>query len=439
MSRVGETERTLPGQVLGSIPPLSEETPFATMMSAFDEAAEALEIEPDIYAVLRKPDREVQVAVPVRRDNGRVEVFDGFRVQHNMGLGPFIGPLQISPDLRLDELRAVAAWMTWKCALLAIPFGGAAGGIRLPREEFSQGELERAVRRYVSALVGMVGADRDVFTPQRSSDEKLMGWVMDTMSSHQRHTSNAVVTGKPQVMAGSHHSSDAIAQGLAVIIKLALAHHGGSNGSGGPRVIVQGAGTVGGRLARLMHAGGYRVIGLSDVHGGYLDEAGLDVPALLEWSAKNGSLKEAQGRFKRVTNAELLLEPCDVLVPCAVANVITAHNAAGVRARLVVEGAHAPVGPRADRILHERGIPVVPDILANAGGIVVGYFEWVQNREGFAWLDDEVLQRLQRFMTEAWEAVARVQQERGVRLRTAANMLAVSRVAQAHKLRGLYA
>ncbi len=438
MSRVGETERSGTGQVLGSIPPLSEETPFATMMSAFDEAAEALKIEPDIYAVLRKPDREVQVSVPVRRDNGRVEVLDGYRVQHNMGLGPFIGPLQFAPDLRLDELRAVAAWMTWKCALLAIPFGGAAGGIRLSREEFSPGEFERAVRRYVSALIGVVGAERDVITPQRSTDEQVMGWVMDTMSNHQRHTSNATVTGKPQVMAGSHHSSDAIAQGLLAVITLALAHHGLASGSGA-RVIVQGAGTVGGRLARLLHAAGHRVVGLSDVHGGYVDESGLDVPALLEWSAKSGSLLDAPGRIKRVTNAELLLEPCDVLVPCAVANVITAHNAGGVRARLVVEGAHAPVGPRADRILHERGVPVVPDILANAGGIVVGYFEWVQNREGFSWLDEEVLQRLQRFMTEAWEAVVHVQQERGVRLRTAANMLAVSRVAQAHKLRGLYA
>ena len=438
MSPAGDSQAPAVGQVLGSIPPLSEETPFATMMSAFDEAAEALAIEPDIYAVLRKPDREVQVSVPVRRDSGRVEVLDGYRVQHNMGLGPFIGPLQIAPDLTLDELRAVAAWMTWKCALLAIPFGGAAGGIRLPRADFTQGELERAVRRYVSALIGVVGAERDVFTPHRASDEQLMGWIMDTMSNHQRHTSNATVTGKPQVMAGSHHSSDAIAQGLHAILTLALAHHGLAAGSGA-RVIVQGAGTVGGRLARLLHTAGHRVIGLSDIHGGYLDPNGLDVPALLEYSDRAGSLLGAPGRHAKVTNAELLLEPCDVLVPCAVANVITYHNVEQVKARLIVEGAHAPVGPRADRTLHERGIPVVPDILANAGGIVVGYFEWVQNREGFAWLDEEVLRRLRRFMTEAWEAVVHVQEERGVRLRTAANMLAVSRVAQAHKLRGLYA
>lgn len=438
MSAVGENAGPRATAVLGSIPPLSEETPFATMMSAFDEAAEALAVEPDIYAVLRKPDREVQVSVPVRRDNGRVEVLDGYRVQHNMGLGPFIGPLQVDPDLGLDELRAVAAWMTWKCALLAIPFGGAAGGIRLPRAEFSQGELERAVRRYVSALIGLVGAERDVFTPHRASDEQLMGWIMDTMSNHQRHTSNATVTGKPHVMAGSHHSSDAIAQGLLAIITLALGHYGLASGAGS-RVVVQGAGTVGGRLARLLHTAGHRVIGLSDVHGGYLNEKGLDVPALLEWSVKSGSLRDAPGQHERVSNAELLLQPCDLLVPCAVANVLTASNAPSIKARLVVEGAHAPVGPRADRILHERGIPVVPDILANAGGIVVGYFEWVQNREGFSWLDVDVLRRLRRFMTEAWEAVLHVQEERGVRLRTAANMLAVSRVAQAHKLRGLYA
>jgi len=431
--------RRVAEELLASTPHLSEETPFATMMSAFDEAAEKLAVEPDIYAVLRKPDREVQVAVPVRLDNGRVEVLDGYRVQHNMGLGPFIGPLQIAPDLKLDELRALAAWMTWKCALLAIPFGGAAGGIRMPRAQRSQGELERAVRRYVSALLDVVGPERDVFTPHRASDEQVMGWVMDTVSAHQRHTTNGVVTGKPEVMAGSRHSPDAVAQGLSVILSLALAHHGLEGLEGGARIIVQGAGAVGGQLARLLHAAGQRVIGLSDVHGGFVAEDGLDVPALLAWRAQHGSLRDVPGRLRRLSNAELLIEPCDVLVPCAVANVITTRNAEDVRARLVVEGAHGPVRARADRILHERGIPVVPDILANAGGIVVGYFEWVQNRQGFTWQDEAVLRRLRRFMTEAWEAVVRLQDERRVRLRTAANMLAVSRVAAAHKLRGIYA
>ena len=426
-------------ELLPLTPPLADETPFATMMSVFDEAAEKLSVEADIYAVLRKPDREVQVSVPVRLDDGRLAVFDGYRVQHNIGLGPFVGPLRLDPDLKLDELRALAAWMTWKCALLAIPFGGAAGGIRIDRERRSPGELERAVRRYSCNLLDLVGPDRDVFTADKARDEQLMGWVMDTVSAHHRHTTNAVVTNKPLVMAGSRHSQDAVAQGLAVTLSLALGHHGLGDLEGGARVIVQGAGSVGGHLAGLLHAAGHCVIGLSDLHGGFLAEDGLDVPALLEWRRQTGSLRDAPGRFRRLSNAELLLEPCDVLLPCAVPNVITTRNAEEVRARVVIEGAHAPVSARADRILHERGIPVVPDILANAGGIVVGYFEWVQNRQGFAWQEEVVLKRLRRFMAEAWQAVVRVQTEHQVRLRTAANMLAVQRVAAAHKLRGVYA
>jgi glutamate dehydrogenase (NAD(P)+) len=329
--------------------------------------------------------------------------------------------------------------MTWKCALLAIPFGGAAGGIRIDREGSSRGELERAVRRYVSGVLDVVGPARDVFTPHKARDEEVMGWVMDTVSAHQRHTTNGVVTGKPRVMCGSLHNDDAVAQGLAVVLSLALARHGLGDLEGGARVIIQGAGSVGGHLARLLHAAGHRVIGLSDVHGGYLADDGLDVPALLAHRDATGSLRDAPGRLRQLPNEELLLEPCDVLVPCAVANVVTSRNAQDVRARLVIEGAHAPVSARADRILHERGVPVVPDILANAGGILVSYFEWVQNRQGFAWQEEVVLKRLRRFMAEAWQAVVRVQDERRVRLRTAANMLAVSRVAAAHKLRGVYA
>jgi glutamate dehydrogenase (NAD(P)+) len=240
-------------------------------------------------------------------------------------------------------------------------------------------------------------------------------------------------------MCGSRHSSDAVAQGLAVILALALERHGLEGLEGGARIVVQGAGSVGGHLARLLHRAGYRVVGLSDIHGGLFGEDGLDVPALLEWRDRTGSLRDAPGPARRLSNPELLLEPCDVLVPCAVANVVTTRNAEQVRARLVIEGAHAPVSARADRVLHARGIPVVPDILANAGGTLVGYFEWVQNRQGFAWQEDVVLRRLRRFMTEAWQGVLRVQDEHGVRLRTAANMLAVRRVAAAHQLRGVYA
>lgn len=420
-------------------PPLDDESPFATMMSSFDEAARQLEIDADAYAILRKPDREIAVSVPVKLDDGHLAVFDGYRVQHNMGLGPFAGPLRLDPNLKVDELRALAAWMTWKCALLNIPFGGAAGGIRIHREKRSRAEIERAVRRYVSGLLDTLGPDNDVITPDKARDEDIMGWVMDTVSGHERHTTNAVVTGKPTVMGGSLHHDDAVAQGLRVILAHALEHAGLSDLSRGAKVVVQGAGSVGGNVARLLHADGHRIVGFSDVHGGFVDPDGLDVPALLEWRDRTGALKDFPGKLRQVGNEELVLTPCDVLLPCAVANVVHSRNAEKIQTRLLIEGAHGPVSARADLILKERGIPVVPDILANAGGIVVGYFEWVQNREGLAWQSDVVLRRLTRFMGEAWDAVARLQQERAVRLRTAAHMLAVSRVAAADKLRGIFA
>ena len=425
--------------LLPQTPPLSDESPFATMMSSFDEAAEKLAIDADNYAILRKPDREISVAVPVKLDDGRLAVFDGYRVQHNMGLGPFAGPLRLDPNLKVDELRALAAWMTWKCALLNIPFGGAAGGIRINRDKRSRGEVERAVRRYISSLLDTVGQDSDVITPDKARDEDIMGWVMDTVSNHERHTTNAAVTGKPLVMGGSRHHDDAVAQGLRVVLARSLEHVGLSDLAGGARVIVQGAGSVGGNTARLLHDDGHKVIGFSDVHGGYYDEHGLDVPAMLEWRERTGSLRDFPGKLQHVENADLVTRACDVLLPCAVANVVHSRNAESLKARLIVEGAHGPVSARGDRILHQRGVPVVPDILANAGGIVVGYFEWVQNRQGFAWQPEVVLRRLTRFMTEAWEAVAELQQERQVRLRTAAHMLAVSRVAAADKLRGVFA
>lgn len=426
--------------LLPSTPPLDEETPFATMMSLFDEAAEKLLIEATAYSILRKPDREITVAVPVKLDNGTLAVFDGYRVQHNMGLGPFIGALRLDPNLRVDELRALAGWMTWKCAIMNVPFGGAAGGIRINRHRRSRGELERAVRRYTAALLDVVGPERDIFSPGRALDEEVMGWVMDTISTHERHTTNAAVTGKPIVLGGTSHHEDSVAQGLRVILKLALEHYEiHAEGDGSLSVIIQGAGSVGGNLARILQTEGYRVVGLSDVHGGFYDEDGLDVEGLMEFKDHSGGLEGAPGGFERVTNEELLTRRCDVLIPCAVPNVITIRNAKQINTRLLVEGAHGPVTARADRILESRGIPVVPDILANGGGVVVHYFEWVQNRMGYSWLEAVVSTRLRRFMTEAWDAVIEVKQEREVRLRTAANMLAVKRVAAADKLRGIFA
>jgi glutamate dehydrogenase (NAD(P)+) len=424
---------------LSSSPVLDDEAPFNTMMSAFDQAAEQLRIDATEYAILRKPDREVLVSVPVKLDDGKMAVVDGYRVQHNMGKGPYIGPLRIDQNLRVDELRALAGWMTWKCAVMDVPFGGAAGGIRISRAQSSRGELERAVRRYTANLLDVLGPDRDIFSPEKAADEELMGWVMDTVSMHVRHTTTAAVTGKPTVLGGSAHHHDATAQGLAVILELALDHFHMTAPGTSPRVVIQGAGSVGGNLARLLAAKGWTVVGLSDVHGGFYSADGLDVAALLDWNAEHRGLEGAPGLFERVPNEALLEQPCDVLVPCAVSNVIRQANAGRIQARLIVEGAHGPVTGRADRVLQERRVPVVPDILANGGGVVVNYFEWVQNRTGHQWLESAVAQHLRRFMTEAWQNVVALQAERDVHLRMAANMVAVQRVAIADHFRGVYA
>lgn len=426
-------------ETLPSTPQFDEESPFATMMSQFDAAATRLGINAAEYALLRTPDREVRVAVPVRRDDGTTVVVDGWRVQHNQGLGPFLGPLLLYPDLAVDELRALAAWMTWKCAVLNIPFGGAAGGIAIDTTTWSKSEVERAVRRYTANLIDNIGPDRDVFTPEVMAEEQqdVMAWIMDTVSLHVRYTESAVVTGKPEDIGGTRGHRDAVAQGMRVILGLALDHF--ALGGEAPRVIIQGAGRVGGTFARLLHEDGFRVCGLSDVHGGFYDPNGLDVPAILAWRSEHKTLEGAPGDFERLTNDEMLVQPCDVLAPCATANAITGRNVEDLQAKLVIEGAHGPVSARADRDLQDMGVQVVPDILANAGGVVADYFEWVQNRQGMSWLDVVFAKRLRRFMAEAWDGVIAKQMEHDVRLRMAANMLAVERVAAADELRGVYA
>ena len=426
-----------PSADLPKTPLLDDETPFATMMASFDDAAQRLGLDEAEYRVLRKSDREVAVSIPVHLDDGHVAVFDGYRIQHSQGLGPFIGPLRIHPDLRIDELRALAAWMTWKCAVLGVPFGGSAGGIRMDQHTHSAGELERAVRRYTANLLGDIGPERDIFSPDVYADQQVMAWILDTISIHERHTANPAVTGKPPELGGTAASEDAVARGLFSILRLAMAHYqlGGSS----QEIMIQGAGIVGGNLARLLHAGGRPVIGLSDVHGGLVNRKGLDIPALLAHRERHGSLKDATGDFERMTGKEFIAQPCDVLVPCAVANTLHSNNAELVEAKLIVEGAHGPTSVRADRILEGRGIPVVPDILANGGGVVVSYFEWVQNRQGLAWLEAVIDGRLKRFMAEAWHATRALQEREKVGLRAAAHLLAVERVAEADRQRGLYA
>lgn len=420
-----------------SIHSLEDESPFATMMASFDEAADKLGLDPDLYALLRKPDREIQVSLPTQLDDGQLAIFEGWRVQHNAGLGPYFGPLRIHPGLRVDELRALAGWMTWKCAVLNIPFGGAAGGIRMSVKRHSAGEIEKAVRRYVSSMLGDIGPERDVFSSDLANDEKVMAWIMDTVSMHARHTENAAVCGKPLNLGGTHGHVESIAQGMRIVIRNALALAGLP--ASGARIAIQGAGRRGGNLAQLLAADGHKIVALSDIHGAIYNEAGLDVPLAVKARLEHGDVRKSKGRFEQLDADDVFTRPCDVVIPCAVANVVHLRNARTIQAKLIVEGAHAAVSPRADRILAERGIHVVPDILATGGGAIVDYFEWVQNRAGYSWQPEIVQERLEQFMNDAWTEVSALAAEHKVRLRMAAHMVAVRSVAQADRLRGLYA
>ncbi len=414
----------------------TDENLFATMMASFDAAAARLGLDPSLYAILRKPDREIHVAVPTPLDGGGLSVFDGFRVQHNAGKGPYFGPLRLSRTLTVDELRALAAWMTWKCALLDIPFGGSAGGIRIDPGERSETEVERAVRRYVSCLLSDIGQDHDVFSSDMATDERVMAWVMDTVSMHSRFTENAVVCGKPIELGGTQGHSDAVAQGLRTILTRALELAGLPER--GAEVMIQGAGSRGGNVARLLD-GEHKIVGLSDVHGALYNAKGLAHGPILDWRERHGDLRGCTGDFERITNEEMLGRPCDVFIPCAVDTTVNQKNAPSLAARLVVEGAHGPVSANADKILEKRGVRVVPDILATGGGAIVNYFEWVQNRAGYAWSLDRVHKRMARMLDSAWSEVTTIAGEQSVPLRTAAHMLAVRRVAQADRVRGLYA
>ena len=416
---------------------IEDENPFATMMARFDEAADKVGLDPDLYALLRKPDREIAISIPTQLDDGTLAIFDGYRVQHNAGLGPYFGPLRLQPGLKLDELRALAGWMTWKCALLDIPFGGSAGGIRMSARRHSRGEIERAVRRYVSSLLGDIGPDRDIFASDLATDEQVMAWVMDTASMHARHTENAVVCGKPLTLGGTYGHAQAVAQGMRLILASALELAGLPRK--GARVIIQGTGRRGGNLAQLCAQDGHVVVGMSDIHGAIYNEKGLDVAAAVRARLEHGDLRKSKGSFEVLPNEEMIERPCDVFLPCAVANVVHLRNARSIQCKLIVEGSHAAVSPRSDRILAERGITVVPDILATGGGVVVNYFEWVQNRAGYAWQPDVVQHRLERFLAQAWSEVSSVAAQQKASLRMAAHMVAVRRVAAADRLRGLYA
>jgi len=415
---------------------IREENPFESMMERFDRAAQLLNLNPDLYAVMRVPNRELKVYIPVRLDSGRLEVFEGYRVQHNFARGPAKGGIRYSPDVTLDEVRALAAWMTWKCAVVNVPFGGAKGGVICDPAQMSQAELERLTRRYAAELIDFIGPEKDVPAPDMNTNEQTMAWIMDTYSMHARHTVNAVVTGKPVELGGSRGRREATGRGLLFVINEAAKRFKLTPPT--TRVVVQGSGNVGGIGARLLYEAGYKVVAISDIFGGIYNPDGIDVPAALAHLQTTRSLQEFPNA-EQVSNSELLELDCDVLAPCATENQITSKNADRLKCRILAEGANGPTTANADKILHNKGVFVIPDILANAGGVTVSYFEWVQDRMGYFWKEEVVNERLSDVMVASFNDVVKYADTHSVDTRTAAYMLAIDRVAYDTRMRGIYA
>ena len=415
---------------------LNEENPFEGMMSRFDRAAELLDLEPGIYKVLRHPEKQIITSIPVMMDNGEVDVFTGIRVLYNTSRGPAKGGIRFDLKVTLDEVTALAAWMTWKCAVVNIPFGGSKGGVVCDPLEMSAGELERLTRRYTASIISTLGPDSDVPAPDVNTNERVMAWIMDTYSMRVGHTVTAVVTGKPVEMGGSLGRREATGRGCMIVTKEALAHLGMD--VKGATVAIQGFGNVGSISAQLLYKEGCRIVAISDRTGGVHNKAGLEVDDAIAWVKAHGTL-EGYPKGTKITNDELLTLDVDVLLPAALENVITTKNAANIRAKLVCEGANGPTTAAADAILDEKGIFVIPDILANAGGVTVSYFEWVQDRGGYFWTEKVVNERLHEIMVNSFRAVLQLAKQHKVNMRTAAYMLSISRVATVHRLRGIYA
>ena len=415
---------------------LNEENPFEAMMSRFDRAAELLDLEPGLYKVLRHAEKEIIVSCPVMMDSGEVEVFTGYRVLYNTSRGPAKGGIRFDTAVTLDEVKALAAWMTWKCAVVNLPFGGAKGGVLCDPFKLSVGELERLTRRYTAGIVATLGPDSDVPAPDVNTNERVMAWVMDTYSMRMGHTVTAVVTGKPVEMGGSLGRREATGRGCMIVTKEALKHLGMP--VQGTTIAVQGFGNVGSVAAQLLAKEGCRIIAISDKTGGYHNPKGIDIEAALAHVRKTKHLEGFAGATP-ISNDELLTLEVDVLLPAALENVITSKNAAKIRAKIICEGANGPTTAAADNILDEKGIFVIPDILANAGGVTVSYFEWVQDRGGYFWAEDVVNERLTDIMRNSFADVLKLSQQHKVNMRTAAYMLSISRVATVHRLRGIYA
>ncbi len=408
--------------------------PFDSMMSRFDMAARLLNLDDQLYNVLKTPVKQVIVALPVTMDNGQIQVFEGYRVIHNNQLGPAKGGIRYSMDVHLDEVKALAAWMTWKCAVSNIPFGGGKGGIKCDPRSMSKGELERLTRQYVRALSEVFGPEKDIPAPDMGTGPQEMAWFMDQYSKLVGYSSPAVVTGKPLVLGGSKGRVEATGRGVMVSARSAMLKMGLNPFK--CTCAVQGFGNVGSISAKLLEQQGLKVLAISDVTGGYYNENGINISEAIAYRDSNGGTLAGFPNTTSITNEELLTLDVDVLVPAAMEDQITASNAAQIKAKLIVEGANGPTSADADDILHNKGIVVVPDILANAGGVTVSYFEWVQNRLGYYWTEERVNRRADRNMKEAFENVYNTAQQHNVSLRIAAYIVAIDKVANTTRLRG---
>lgn len=414
----------------------SDDDPFESMMARFKVAAEILNLDPGVYEYLRTPLRQIIVSVPIQMDDGKIEVFEGYRVIHNEVRGPSKGGIRYTPDLNLSEVKALAAWMTWKCAVANIPFGGAKGGVKCDPKKLTKVELEKITRRYTASLLEIFGPERDVPAPDVNTNEQVMGWIMDTYSMHMRHTTTAVVTGKPIFLGGSQGRVEATGRGVvitthAMMEKMNMAPQD-------TRVAIQGFGNVGSVAAKEFVEIGCKVVAISDVTGAYYNAKGLDIAAAINHRNANNGLLEGYKEAEVISNAELLELECEVLAPCALEDQINSRNASRIKAKIIAEGANGPTTAKADPILAERDIVVIPDILCNAGGVTVSYFEWVQDRMGYFWTKEDVFSRLTRMLNEALHDVTITADKYKVNMRIAAYVLAIDRVAKTLALRGIY-
>ncbi len=413
----------------------ARENPFTNAQRQFDIAADMLDLESGLRKILRVPQRELTVTFPVKMDNGSIEVYTGYRIHHNITRGPAKGGIRYHPGVDIDQVRALAMWMTWKCATVNIPYGGAKGAVVLDPKLLSLSELERLTRRYTSEISILIGPDKDIPAPDVGTNPQVMAWIMDTFSMHSGHTVPAVVTGKPINIGGSQGRQESTARGLVYVLREASRHL--SFDITGAKVAIQGFGSVGAVSARVLDEMGATIVAVSDSRGGIYSRNGLSINAVLAHKARTGSVIDFP-EADQVTNQELLELPCDILIPAALESQITEQNAGQIKARVIGEAANGPTTPGADDILYDRGVFVLPDILAGAGGVTVSYFEWVQGLQEFFWNEREVNAQLERVMVNAFQNVLRIAQERQVHMRTAAYLLSVDRVAQATTTRGIY-